>query len=101
MHGDESGSVDRNHNVPGHHLVANDEARVSCERNLMDQAPYLLTAFSRSTVLDAIQEVCSHRNWSLLAAHVRTNPVHVVVEAEAKPERVMSDFKFYASRRLN
>ena len=27
-----------------------------------------------------------HCGWSLLAAHVRTNPVHVVVEGEPQPE---------------
>jgi REP element-mobilizing transposase RayT len=37
----------------------------------------------------------------LLAAHVKTNHVHVLVEAEARPERVMNDLKSFASRRLN
>ena len=37
----------------------------------------------------------------LLAAHVRTNHVHAVVEAEARPERIMNEFKSYASRALN
>jgi hypothetical protein len=32
---------------------------------------------------------------------VRSNHVHSVVEAEVPPERVMSDFKACASRRLN
>jgi len=32
---------------------------------------------------------------------VRTNHVHVVVEAEVQPERVMLEFKSYASRALN
>ena len=36
-----------------------------------------------------------------LAAHVRSNQVHTVVEAEIPPERVIDDFKAYASRRLN
>ncbi len=44
---------------------------------------------------------CVYRGWSLLAAHVRSNHVHTVVEAEAPPERIMNDFKAYASRRLN
>ena len=47
------------------------------------------------------REVCVHRGWSLLAAHVRSNHVHAVVEAEVPPERVMGDFKAYARRRLN
>jgi REP element-mobilizing transposase RayT len=67
----------------------------------MDQAPYLLSAPNRNAVLGAIREVCLHRRWSLMAAHIRTTHVHVVVEADAKPERVMNDFKSYASRRLN
>jgi REP element-mobilizing transposase RayT len=44
---------------------------------------------------------CQDRKWNLLAAHVRTNHVHLVVEAEAQPERVMNDLKSFASRRLN
>jgi REP element-mobilizing transposase RayT len=67
----------------------------------MDQAPYLLDQVRRMTVLDAIREVCSHHNWSLWAAHVRTNHVHVIVEAEVRPENIMNAFKSYASRSLN
>ena len=67
----------------------------------MDQAPYHLDQDRRDAVLEAIQEVCRQRGWSLLAAHVRSNHVHTVVQAEVPPERVMNDFKAYASRRLN
>src|SRR5208282_4638236 len=69
--------------------------------SLMDQAPYVLNEPGRNVVLDAIRKVCLHRPWTLLAAHVRTNHIHVVVEADAKPEKVMNAFKSYASRRLN
>lgn len=51
--------------------------------------------------LQAIHGVCTHRGWSLLAAHVRSNHVHTVVEAEVPPERVMNDFVAYASPHLN
>jgi REP element-mobilizing transposase RayT len=67
----------------------------------MDQPPYHLDEIRRDAVLEAIQEVCAHRGWNLLAARVRSNHVHTVVDAEAPPERVMADFKVYASRRLN
>jgi hypothetical protein len=33
--------------------------------------------------------------------HVRTNHVHVVVDAPVAPEKVLNEFKAYASRRLN
>ena len=61
----------------------------------MIQTPYLLDRVSRATVLDALREVCLHREWGLLAAHVRTNHVHAVVEAEVRPEKIMNDFKSY------
>lgn len=67
----------------------------------MDQARYSLDAVRRDAVLKAIREVCAQRGWRLLAAHVRSTHVHTVAEAEVPPERVMNDFKAYASRRLN
>lgn len=67
----------------------------------MDQPPYHLDRVRRDAVLKAIQEVCSNRCWSLLAAHVRSNHVHTVVDGEISPELIMNSFKSYASRRLN
>lgn len=55
----------------------------------------------RAPVLRVIQEVCANRGWTLLAAHGRSNHVHSVARADSRPERVMNDFKAYASRRLN
>jgi REP element-mobilizing transposase RayT len=101
LHGGESGSVDRKHNAPGTPILKVDSVRAAFETELMDQAPYYLDQIRRDAVLEAIQEVCVHRGWSLLAAQVRSNHVHTVVEAEVPPERVMGDFKAYASRRLN
>jgi REP element-mobilizing transposase RayT len=75
--------------------------RASHERDLMDQPAYLLNPPDRGAVLNAIREVCLHRHWLLLAAHIRTTHVHAVVDADAKPEKVMNTFKSYASRRLN
>jgi REP element-mobilizing transposase RayT len=95
------GSVDRNHNVPGSRLLGADPQRVSAERERMKQSPYLLDPESRGVVLQAIREVWLHSGWNLLAAHVRTSHVHVAVEAEVQPEKVMNAFKSYASRGLN
>ena len=75
--------------------------RVLAERQLMRQLPYNMDQKRRDAVLAAILERCKDREWSLLAGHVRTNHVHVVVEADARPERIMNDLKSYASRRLN
>jgi REP element-mobilizing transposase RayT len=101
LHGGESGSVDRHHNLAGSRRLEPDPPRAAAERQRMKEAQYWLDRDSRAAVLKALREVCSHRTWSLLAAHVRTNHVHVVVEAEVQPEKIMNDFKSYASRSLN
>jgi len=101
LHGSESGSVDAEHNAFGNPILGGDAVRAAVEAARMNQGPYRLDRIRRDAVLGAIQEVCAHRGWVLLAAHVRSNHVHTVVEAEHPPERVMSDFKSYASRRLN
>jgi REP element-mobilizing transposase RayT len=100
LHGDESGSVDRRHHLFGSPTLDVDPRRAATERRAMTQPPYSLTSDRRSVVQQAIRQVCSFRNWNLLAAHVRSNHVHVVVEAEVPPEKVMRDLKAYASRAL-
>ena len=101
LHGQTPGSVDREHNRYGDALLPPDPSRVERDRDRMRQAAYRLDAPRRRLVLQAVLQVCTHRGWSLLAAHVRSNHVHVVVRADAPPERVMNDFKSYASRELN
>ena len=101
LHGDELGSVDRRHNLFGGRLLETDPQRAAAERRSMNQPPYEMDGDSRAVVLRALEEVCRHRAWSLLAAHVRSNHVHVIVETDVSPEKVMNDFKAYASRALN
>ena len=67
----------------------------------MTQEPSLLDVVGRQVVLNSLQQVCSCRGWILLAAHVRTNHVQVVVTANGKPELVMTAMKAYSSRALN
>jgi REP element-mobilizing transposase RayT len=67
----------------------------------MTHQPYLLDEIRRQEVLKSLQEVCSYRGWTLLAAHVRTNHVHVVATADRKPEHVMNALKAYSSGYLN
>jgi REP element-mobilizing transposase RayT len=101
FHGDEEGSVDREHNMYGERLVESSPDRVAREREWMVSEAYLMDARRRDVVLNALCRHGSYRGWSLLAAHVRSNHVHVVVDAEVTPERVMNELKAYASRALN
>jgi REP element-mobilizing transposase RayT len=100
LHGEE-GAVDPRHNLPGTPYMEVFRQRVEAERQYMDQAPYLLDAQRRTVVLEAIREVCLHRRWTLLAAHIRSTHVHVIVEGEDRPEKIMNAFKSYSSRSLN
>jgi REP element-mobilizing transposase RayT len=101
IHGDELGSVDREHNAFGSRLIEADPKRVVAEKQRMDQPPYTMDRTRREAVLAAIMERCAERHWILRAAHVRTNHVHVVVDGDVRPERIMNDLKSYASRCLN
>jgi REP element-mobilizing transposase RayT len=71
------------------------------ERGKMLQESYVLDSERRAVVLRALRRHCAYRSWNLLAAHVRSNHVHAVVEATVRPERIMNELKSYASRELN
>ena len=101
LHGVESGSVDRNHNIPGTPYLSPNPLRVASEQKRIRQEPYRMDARTRFLVLQAIQEVCSHRGWTLFAAHVRNQHIHLVVAAEDHPEKILHDVKAYANRALN
>src|SRR5260370_42514428 len=100
QHGREAGSVDKSHNQIDTPFLPPDPERERFERGRMREPPYLLGPERRSVELQTIREVAQHRQWALWACHVRSTPVHLIVTAGAKPEKVMSDFKAYASRRL-
>ena len=75
--------------------------RESSARARMLHPPYVLDPPHRDVVLTAMQQVCATKAWSLLAAHIRTNHIHVVISAPVKPESVLSVLKAYSSRALN
>jgi REP element-mobilizing transposase RayT len=100
LHG-RNGAVDRNHNQFGGRYAEADAARESRSRDRMRQDVYSLDSRRRSIVLNALQECCRDHHWVLLAVHVRTNHVHVVVSADRSVEHVMGSLKAFASIRLN
>lgn len=99
--GDQSGSVDREHNIPRTDFLPSNPRRVWGNREQMQFAPYELGLPQAACVLMAIREVCAYRGWGLLATHVRSRHVHLVVAAKESPSKVMGDVKAYASRVLN
>jgi hypothetical protein len=63
-----------------------------------ERIPWVLDQQARLLTFQAILTVCTHRSWIAYAVHIRTNHVHAVIGGEGKPERMLSDFKAYATR---
>ena len=101
LHGGKETSVDRHHNIPETDFLPFNHARQMSGKKRMSETPYFLDEPQRQIVLNTIKEVCQHREWMLIAAHIRTNHVHLIVHAMLSPETIMNTLKAYCSRRLN
>lgn len=101
LHGDDRNSVDSEHRVFGEPFVPSDPKRFQRMRDLMKQPAYALDETARGIVCEAIVALAQRRNWRLLALHVRTTHVHLVVAfPEGDPDRMLSDMKSAASAAL-
>ena len=100
LHGDERGSVDREHNVYGTPMLAPDPRRERAARLRCRQQPVRLNADQRRIVQEALLEVIKRQNWSLHELNVRSNHVHAVVSAPEHPDRVANTLKAISTRRL-
>ncbi len=101
LHGDERGSIDRFNNLYGDPYYMPDSNREKQVRKRMNGDPVQLDPARRKVVRDAIEEVCRHRRWDLLASNVRTNHVHTVVSNPGvHPKRILNAFKAYATRKM-
>ena len=105
LHGDERGSVDRFHNQVGEPLLGAEPTLHRFRRRLMKGETVVFDEMCCACVEATIREVAAYRGWKILALNVLSNHVHVVVETQeerrnAKPEKLLNDFKAYCTRRL-
>jgi REP element-mobilizing transposase RayT len=100
LHGSAKNSVDDSHNVYGTSYVEPDGDREFQASQAMKQSPYVLSAAERAIACKAVVDLSSNRGWDLLAIHVRSNHIHIVVSADRDPARIMSDVKSRISRAL-
>lgn len=101
LHGDDHYSVDR------HGKNHYGGAKVLPSRNLagmMNEGRtskvFELNGKQRAVVETAVRSVCKARGYKLIAINVRTNHVHIVVEAFIAPEKVINAFKSNCTREL-
>ncbi len=95
VHGDERGSFQRTARA-----VAPNPYLQKSDLDHLKHPPVVLDPPQRTAVESAIREVCQFRKYGLYALQVRTNHVHSVVVSADAPEKVMTTFKSYATRRL-
>jgi REP element-mobilizing transposase RayT len=98
LHGDERGSVDRNHRAYGTPALRPSALRRDHDRQLMKQLPVRLNSTMRAAVEEGIRDTCAKRQWSLWTVNVRTNHVHAVTSASARPGNMLSALKANATR---
>lgn len=100
LRGDARGSFRRRPRDNGLPFHPPDPRLEAADRARQTSPSYFMNAAAREQVLAAIRETCAHRGWILHAVHDRERHVHTVVDAEVEPERVMTDLKVWATRRL-
>ncbi len=93
LHGHPEGSVDRHHRTPGTPALQPDSAWLAQSTLLMKHLAYTLDAQRRHIVLEALRQSCQQNAWTLHAAHVRPTHVHVVIEAQPQPEKLLQALK--------
>jgi REP element-mobilizing transposase RayT len=100
LHGDKRGSVDKQHNQYCSDFVSPNTGLHKKEQANLKNPPVILSKNARETILKAILQVCDTRSWIPYAVHVRSNHIHIVVSGDARPERMMRDFKAYATQAI-
>ena len=101
LHGDQRGSVDRQHNHFGEEFLVPNPALQAYRRSLMKHPATAMDQPHRRIALNAVLEIAKRKSWHLYAVHVRTNHIHVVVQAEQSKERAMNSIKARITFRMN
>src|SRR3954453_21612075 len=91
------------HNHPGTPVDADVPALQRYAASIMTQAPVRLTAEHAAAVVEQVRQTAAHRGWSVRAVAVMADHVHLVVEVpdDVPAGKLLTDFKAYASRRLD
>jgi REP element-mobilizing transposase RayT len=97
LHGDSRGSILKGETTK---LLSENPALRAYEKSIQEHQTVVLDSQAREIVNQAILQTCRFREWLLYAAHIRSTHIHLVLKADASPERVLIDLKAYATRSL-
>lgn len=101
LHGDNRGSIDRNHNeYLSPYMPASDGFEIF-NADEMKWPPVKLDGARRQAVERAIREVCEYKKWLLYCLNVRTNHVHTLLAiGGASGSAALNSLKAYATRKM-
>ena len=100
LHGDERGSVDRNHRRYGTPMLPASSQRILHDTRLMKQTPVRLNRLRRRAVESSIRDTCTQRKWRLWTLNIRTTQVHAVVSSNINPSAILTALKANATRSM-
>jgi REP element-mobilizing transposase RayT len=98
LHGDKRTSVMRTDDGPK--LLAPQKGFHTWQRQRLATHPATMDEHQRTIVLRAIVEHCTLKQWHLIAAHVRSNHVHILVRNTEKIDLVATALKSWSTRAL-
>ncbi len=96
MHGHQSGSVDKKHNVYGERFLPPQQVK-----SQLREIEFHFDERIRRQIQDSMIKQCEFRIWTLFAIHVRTTHLHLVVSTgTTSSERAMTMLKAHATRAI-
>ena len=100
LHGDSRLSVDKRHNIFGTDKIPHKPNLLHIMKKQCAEAEFILTNKQQEIVLTSICKTSAYFNWSLIAAHVRTNHIHALVRSTINKEKTLAKLKAYATQAL-
>jgi REP element-mobilizing transposase RayT len=98
LHGDERNSVVVQEKTPK--LLSRNDAFWKYQSKSMKYPVVTLDDSQRQIVLSTILKHCEIKNWQLIAVHVRSNHVHILLKTNEAQDRVMTALKAWSTRKL-
>jgi REP element-mobilizing transposase RayT len=91
------------HNAPGTLCDADLPSLQAYAAAIMTEDAVRLEMTQAEAIAEQLRETAVHRGWRLLALAVIANHIHIVVgvPGDPDPEKLLGDFKAWATRRLN
>ena len=83
LHGDERGTVDRDHNCPGEPILDTDAPRENFEASLMRFPSITFTEVQRRFVEVHLASICERGGWGYRIASAGEDHVHGLIAADA------------------